>query len=203
MEGKNSLGRLKLRQGGKRTLKPEDMPLVFLDFDGVLNNWGSATAFGTFHTFDPVSVSLMRRLCEQSGAKVAVSSSWRPQAPGQLDLLLRSMQRAGAGELVGFVIGYTDRLLGIRGAEVAKFRRDNRHSGKFVILDDDSDFFPGQPLIQTSQGRGFGLCEYVRALEILYPLHEDLMELKPYVGMKLGGQREGGYSSEQFPARSA
>jgi hypothetical protein len=189
MDGENSQKRLKLRQGGKRTNRPEDVPLVFLDFDGVLNSEGSAKAFGSWHRFDPVSVSLMSRLCDETGAKIVVSSSWRPQRQGCLSTLTRAMWQVGAGELVKFVIGYTDRLLGIRGAEVAKFLRDNQHNGKHVIFDDDSDFFPGQPLVQTSLGRGFGLCEYVKALEILQPSHGDVYELREFVGMKLGGQR--------------
>ena len=197
VNSKSRLKRLALQQGRRepgivrdgRSSQPEDIPLVFLDFDGVLNNMGSATAFGSFHTFDPVSVRLMARLCEETGAKIVVSSSWRPQAPGQLDLLLGSMREVGAGELCKFVIDYTQSLTGIRGAEIAKWRRDNKHNGNYVIFDDDSDMFPGQPLVQTSLGRGFGLCGDVRALQILSPGHPDINGLREHVGMKLGGQR--------------
>lgn len=179
-------------------------PVVFLDFDGVLNNMGSVTAFGTSQTFDPVSVSLLARLCSEAGAKIVVSSSWRPMGQGQLNRLTRSMWQAGAEELVKFVIGYTDRLIsGIRGAEVAKWIRDNRFTGPYVIFDDDSDFYPDQPLIQCSQGRGLGLCEYVRALDLIDPLNPGLTELREFVGMRLGGQRVDWYDTARYPARYA
>jgi hypothetical protein len=204
-EGKSSQRRFTLTKGGKREFTGfEELPIIFLDIDGVLNNYGSITAFGSPHEFDPVSVSLMRRLCDEAGAKIVVASAWRPREPGKLPELVRSLAQAGAAEITRFIIGYTDTLIsGIRGAEVAKWRRDNKHVGPYVIFDDDSDFFPDQPLVQTSQGRGFGLCEYVRGLEIIDPLNHDITRLSQYVGMKLGGQRADWYSPQQFPARQA
>ena len=203
-EGSSSQKRLALQRGKKQFTSYEETPLIFLDVDGVLNNYGSITAFGSPHEFDPVSVHLLRRLCDESGAKIVIASAWRPKEQGQLDSLVRSLSRCGASELAKFIIGYTDTLIsGVRGAEIAKWRRDNKHVGPYVIFDDDSDFFPDQPIVQTSQGRGFGLCEYVRGLELIAPLSRDIERLKEYVGMKLGGQREGWYSAEQFPARPA
>ena len=202
-EGASSQKRLSLK-GGRKFTSYEDTPIVFLDVDGVLNNYGSITAFGSAHEFDPVSVSLLRRLCDEAGAKIVVASAWRPREPGKLDTLVRSLSQCGASEIARFIIGYTDTLIsGIRGAEVAKWRRDNKHTGPYVIFDDDSDFFADQPIVQTSQGRGFGLCEYVRGLELIAPLSRDIERLKVHVGMKLGGQRADWYSEETFPARPA
>lgn len=182
-------------RGREATFSNSTTPLVFLDFDGVLNSIQSAIAFGTTQRFCPVAVGLVAALCRKTGAQIVVSSSWRPENPGRLFDLEKNMLRVGAADLVPYLIGYTPRLrdtlqyMPPRGAEVQLWRERNGHTGTYVILDDDDDALQGQPWVQTSQGRGFGLCEYIRALDHLAPKHASLTCLRPFGKMALGGQR--------------
>jgi len=51
--------------------------VVFLDFDGVLNNAGSIAESGTYHLFDAKSVEALNVILRQAGALIVISSRWR------------------------------------------------------------------------------------------------------------------------------
>ena len=61
------------------------MNLIFLDIDGVLNSVDSAVAHHALHPkhhreefrLDPISVGLLKLLCEITDAKIVISSMWR------------------------------------------------------------------------------------------------------------------------------
>lgn len=146
------------------------MNIVFLDIDGVLNNLGSVVGLGSpSKYFDPVSVALVEKLCEETGAQIVVSSSWRT---GHAVHIKEDLRRCGAGCLASRYFGETPRLNIARGGEVNAWLRDNSiGAGRYVILDDDSDFYPGQPLVKTTFKDGFRFDHYTAAIRHLKPDH--------------------------------
>lgn len=152
------------------------MKILFLDFDGVLNSIASCIALGGYDRFSPVCVGLVERLVQLSNAKIVISSSWRigRNQAGLLD----DMRRAGAQALVPYVVGMTPVLSGFRGEEIQQYLDTSAcNAESYVILDDDSDMLPGQPLVKTNIVHGFTLNEYTQALSILAPGHEKLSQL--------------------------
>lgn len=159
-------------------------PLLFLDIDGVLNNQGSAMVLGSpSHVFDPVSVGLVDLLCEQTGARIVISSAWRIGI--DLPTLRDDMSECGGGILAKRVIDVTptrvspmpaavnasaEDLVPYRGAEIkAWVERNNCRRAPYVIVDDDSDMLPEQQpfFVQTRFEDGFRFQHYGKALQIL------------------------------------
>lgn len=158
-------------------------PIIFLDFDGVLNSLRSTLAHGGAgaHQFDAVAVNLVARLAGAANAHVVVSSAWRiGQDVGDLKRILGEYSTT----LAGRVIGKTPQFGKCRGAEIAVWLNSNpnEHNGQFVIIDDDSDMLDGQlsRFVQTKHRDGFGVPEYLKALEILAPDHCDVKNLAYY-----------------------
>jgi hypothetical protein len=120
-------------------------PLVFLDFDGVLNSVETFTHHYALHG-SPVSgderidrglVARLNRLLALAGAQVVVSSTWR------IGRTIKDLQRLlDSRGFTGDVIGATPVLWGSvpRGREIqAWLSRDGADVRSFVILDDSSD----------------------------------------------------------------
>jgi len=148
------------------------MKVIFLDIDGVLNSVEQSIAGHSnqsnvrLYRVDPVKVGLLRWLVDQTDAKVVISSTWR------YGHTLQWFE--GYFEALGWlapIIGMTPRLDTIRGAEVqAWLDTDDKMVGdveKYVILDDDSDFLEGQPLVQCSSVCGLSLQNVIDAIDIL------------------------------------
>jgi hypothetical protein len=154
--------------------------VIFLDVDGVLNSMESTLLYKTMNRLCPVRVGMVKRLCEEAGAEIVVSSSWR--APS-LESTKGVLAEAGAKSLGPFIIGQTPRMVGKRGHEIAAWLKDNPVDA-YVILDDDSDMLPGQAFVHTSMARGFCLDSYLDALKLLKPDHHHLspMSLAAYRG---------------------
>lgn len=126
--------------------------IIFLDCDGVLNrfphhpgdrmSWPpsdlnvevTAESLGWL----PEPTSIIRDLVNISGCKIVLSSTWRfHMSGGQVD--------EGLDVPRGSTIGATKDLLDGRGAEIIRWRKDNDHTGPFVIIDDsvhDIECFP-------------------------------------------------------------
>src|SRR3990167_7690618 len=112
-------------------------PIVFLDFDGVLNSLQSSLVYRTFHRFDLVSVGLVERLCVTTDALIVVSSAWRTGRT--IEDLRHTMTDAGATVISQYVVDVAPRLSGHRGEEIAAWLSQKSHQGRYVILDDDAD----------------------------------------------------------------
>lgn len=169
-------------------------PIIFLDFDGVLNSIDSRKAERSnsrTDKLDPLAIERLNRLVALTGAKVVVSSTWRlcGKVVGYFSGLggvhpVEEMARVLASNgFIGNVIGVTPYLntsrefthrdgstwrCSPRGDEIQRWRQDNGHTGPFVALDDDSDM-PGcwDQLVQTSHDHGL-LDEHVeRAAALL------------------------------------
>lgn len=133
-------------------------PLLFLDFDGVINShdwWerrkGLVRERHPVHEIDPVACARLQRICEETGAQIVVSSTWRIiHSPQSLRRLLRKRgvtarvlgstpdlrYNLAAGELPWTRIG--------RGLEIQWWLRtyltpEQVCAARICILDDDSD----------------------------------------------------------------
>lgn len=129
-----------------------DEKIVFLDIDGVLNN-----LYIKFEKVFPderlqiskTNLTLFVEAIKEVDATVVISSTWRlcdkvEEFKWLTDEGIRLHKN-----------WRTDYCNGWRGFEVDKWIRDNKFSGNYIILDDDGDFRPFQPLLQTQRNRGF------------------------------------------------
>lgn len=172
------------------------MKIVFLDIDGVLNNLGSAVVFKQ-HAYnsdglDKTAVALVKWICEVTGAKVVISSSWRI-------LYKHEMWFDGLLEAHGWrrppIIGMTPVLYEkgkIRGDEINAYLDTQPGVRAYVCLDDDSDFHENQNLVLTDGILGLTLYEAVKAAEILgvLPEHEGIFaDIKKHTTYKEDGRR--------------
>ena len=181
----------------KRPVSTEPpIKVVFLDFDGVLNNdvwikerWAAGEGQIVLTQVMPEHVALLNQLLERSGAKVVISSSWRHHY-GLFDTLSRSgrdagdslkniLERAGfKGELIGRTpdgwpgIRFSEPRL--RGKEIQAWITEWQRSGKplvekFVILDDDDDMahLRKNHFVQTDPMKGLIQADVDKALVIL------------------------------------
>lgn len=159
-------------------------PIIFLDFDGVLNSTCSVLATGRGGSVcpDTMAVGLMARLVREGDANVVVSSAWRVGAT--LDSLRETLTRWGGAEIAFRVIGKTPQHGECRGAEIAQWLAENpnEHDERWVIVDDDGDMLDGQRsrFVQTLHRDGFGVKEYVRCMQIIAPQHKDAISLAFY-----------------------
>ena len=129
--------------------------ICFLDIDGVLNSinffeekslskrWqelkgkyeNKHIAIG-LASIDPKAVELLNKLTEATRAKIVVSSSWRGDSALQTIFTLAGIQES--------IYGETPRLYSrYRGQEIQQWL-DKHKCDKYVILDDDLDFFDSQ-----------------------------------------------------------
>lgn len=152
------------------------MNLVFLDIDGVLNNLGTVAAYGNpSKHLDPVSVRLVEKLCEEGGAQIVVSSSWRN---GDTDRLRRELYEVASPKLSALIISETPERPDVRGTEIQEWLDEHStENQRYVILDDDSDMLPGQNFVKTTFQDGFRFGHYIEALRFLNPEHPDCTRL--------------------------
>jgi phosphoglycolate phosphatase-like HAD superfamily hydrolase len=114
--------------------------VIMLDVDGVLN---CAEYFNTRSTprdckdreIDPFRVLLLHRICEETGAKVVVSSSWRLN-PSSLDEVIKAVQP--------HYLDVTPRHARYehRGLEIREWLDKHPEVERYAILDDER--FAGQ-----------------------------------------------------------
>jgi hypothetical protein len=128
-----------------------DKPLLFLDFDGVLNStsWAIRTKQRGIWGIDPDTIPHLQRIVDETGCNIVVSSTWRI---GRSRIELIEVLHSAGMRIPCPVIDKTP-VHGYgryRGNEVADWLESNGYAGKFVCLDDDGDYLPGQPLVQTS-----------------------------------------------------
>jgi hypothetical protein len=164
-----------IAQLGKGIEMKEHTPfrVLFLDIDGVLNDQEWAIALHKegrdgYREFNPRSVANLKRICEATGCKIVISSTWRLFGPIEAQIV---PELARAGFTNPPIIGKTPDLSRRsssnfdeqgRGDEVAAWLEEHPHVDRFICVDDDSDFRPEQPLIKTSHR--YGLTDAVADL---------------------------------------
>lgn len=123
------------------------MKVLFLDIDGVLNSRKylkrkfMETGRGGTTNIDPVPAALVRRIIDETGCRVVLSSTWR------LAEKLRQKVRDDVCEFVGVTGNYGGEP---RGYEVEQWVTSHPEVECYAILDDDSDFLKHQPLFKTT-----------------------------------------------------
>lgn len=112
-------------------------PIIFLDFDGVLNGYADPCD-GGLRGLDPVRVARLNRIVEATGAHVVVTSAWRRIHRKRCELA----DILVAAGFTGMVANMTPCLPSAdRGAEINAWLLypPRRYRGaSFVILDDDA-----------------------------------------------------------------
>jgi len=110
------------------------MKIIFLDIDGVLNNFSSYTNKTTV-VWESDCVERLNKIVEKTGAKIVISSTWR-FSRRHIDAYTNDMG------IKGEIIDKTPRstfFSACRGDEILEWINEHKEVEKFVILDDDSD----------------------------------------------------------------
>lgn len=108
------------------------MKVVFLDVDGVLNNFTLIRQNG-FNYIDPVMVGRVGIVVKHSGAKIVLSSTWRLQEDD------KRLVTSSLGEQGMFIHDVTPNLRTVRSQEISDWLADNPMVERYAILDDDED----------------------------------------------------------------
>jgi len=144
---------------------------LFLDMDGVVNSVEYSVGHrpssdGYMHDeADPVKLGLIRFICEQTDAKIVISSTWR--IGRSVDWFLGYFERYG---WIAPVVALTPDTCGTRGHDVETWLTTNNYNHPphpYVILDDDSDFHPYQPLVLCNAVYGITLKEALDCVDKL------------------------------------
>lgn len=124
------------------------MKLIFLDFDGVLNNqkyfidndierkiYGKVNSFendlrSLLSDIDFYKVMLIKCVCDTTGAKVVVTSAWRNLS--KYIFVEEYLVRLGLP-----IIGVTPYLNGKRGKEIYSYLKSINEPVNYVVIDDE------------------------------------------------------------------
>jgi hypothetical protein len=159
------------------------MKVIFLDIDGVLNNWTDGSDEHG-HIFNTKMVENLRNIIDSTNSKIVISSSWKIQG---LDFL-RNLWKIR--KLPGEILDTTPNVVDIRdtdgyydlvdrGHEIKQWLLDTEYDiENYCIIDDISDMLPEQMdnFVMTSNNfshvdsfRGYGLTKICseKAIEIL------------------------------------
>ena len=149
------------------------MKILFLDFDGVLNSSRTCAAFdgypfnlkGDFPQFDPVAIALIRKVCEKTGCKIVVSSTWRHSTALEEIRDVMDLPVLGRTPVFG---EHGLPMSAERGHEISNWLERHPEVTQYAIVDDDCfDIFQKDQLVQTSQEDGLRFCDYEKLLELL------------------------------------
>ena len=161
--------------------------IIFLDIDGVLNteswyvqmtNETPKDKFG--YAYDPQAVANLRKIVEETGADIVISSSWKCMGLSQMEDMWKDRN------LPGKIIGVTpnsvsDELLidadidsmelfHIRGEEIKEWlKKHGKHTSRYAIIDDMDNMLPEQQsyFVHTNPEVGITEDDAEKAIAIL------------------------------------
>ena len=120
---------------------------LFLDIDGPLNtgrnDYLNPERFG--HHFDNEAVTNLRRIIEDTDARIVISSSWRHLGLERIVKLWAEWRLPG--EVVGVTPGWwgDERTFPSRGSEIQQWLQENASLDcRYAIIDDCMESIPGQ-----------------------------------------------------------
>lgn len=151
-------------------------PIVFLDFDGVVETiyWEKADdgswsfnvhKAGRNELNNKQAIGWLNELYSKVPYDIVVSSTWR------IGMTIEELQNLITNS--GFnpeikVIGMTPPLYLQRGEEIQAWIDKNNFTGKYIIIDDDSDMCHLLPvLVRCDCQLGFTIYDYQKALKLL------------------------------------
>ena len=137
--------------------------IIFLDFDGVINNFHThSNSTGT--DFSATACTNLNKLLNHfPDLKIVVSSSWRMWGLPKMKEILEKN-----GNDPDRVIGITGDEPGERGDQIQAWRDRNPGVTNFVILDDDMDFgHLISHLVHTNAYAGLTAEDVKEAIKIL------------------------------------
>lgn len=162
------------------------MKIIFLDIDGVLNSLTSAIS--NKRSYSPAGLSkdaigLLKFVVEHTDAKIVISSTWRSFGSNEWFI--------GLFEAYGWhrppIIDRTrpNKSKEIRGDQINDWLSDNNVEN-YICIDDDSDFYDYQNLVQTKMVNGFQLYDALKCIDILGNIKSDssklINDLKLHIG---------------------
>lgn len=143
------------------------MKVIFLDFDGVI------TTLESRWNIDSEKCKLVKRICDETGAKIVISSSWRKS---NLEYTMKQFSKESF-LLYDYVVDVTKRLsisgsasITIpRGVEILEYIESHDSITNYVILDDDTDMLLWQRnhFVHTSTYEGINEKNVEQAIKIL------------------------------------
>lgn len=151
-------------------------PIIFLDFDGVVETiyWEQSEngvwdfnihKYGRNQLNNKQAIGWLNELYKHVPYDIVISSSWRiGMTQDQLQSLLHN---SGFNPEIQ-VVGMTPVLYQQRGYEIQRWIDDNNFKGKFIIIDDDTDMCHLLPLLVRCDCQlGFTIYDYYKALGML------------------------------------
>lgn len=143
-------------------------PIVFLDFDGVLNSYAHEArglqSHPLWENLDPESIACLNTILKATNAQVVISSTWRV-----MHTMRQLRERLEKFGFKGEIIGRTPEFPSVncievyRGWEIDRWLQDNgrvdfstrQFRCPFVIIDDNSDMVHLlDHLVKTSMAEG-------------------------------------------------
>lgn len=128
------------------------MNIVFLDVDGVLNNWDTVERHGGYIGIDPAKVAMLHDIIAKTGCVLVLSSTWRLTD----NMRQHVYDTIGAEHFIGVTADhgrYRRYNYNTRPDEVAEWIDHNvivTDNFRYAILDDDFDWFDDQPIFRTN-----------------------------------------------------
>ena len=161
--------------------------VIFLDIDGVLNTkwWYTQMERNTpkdkyGYTFDPKAVANLKRIVEETGADLVVSSSWKCMGLSQIEEMWRD--RSLPGKIIGITPNSVSdemllnadidsiELFHIRGEEIKEWMaRHGKQVSNYAIIDDMNNMLTEQQshFVQTDPEVGITKEDADNAIRIL------------------------------------
>lgn len=165
----------------------KERKIIFLDIDGVLNTkWWYSQMDRNIHkdkygyAFDPKSVENLKRIVEETGADIVISSSWKCMGLTQMEDMWN--ERNLPGRIIGITPNsVSDELLlhadidsmelfHIRGEEIKEWlSKHGKRVSNYAIIDDMDNMLPEQQshFVQTNPEIGITKEDSEKAIEIL------------------------------------
>lgn len=155
------------------------MKVIFLDIDGVLNytQWyvsdrNPGNLNGEEGDIDPMCADRINHICEETGAKIVLSSDWRINWPFCVDRIEKG------GIKKGLIVDKTPEHMWIehaseefksRGCEIDDWLFQHPECDRYVIIDDRKDFTEEQQpnLVHINSMRGIDDVDVMFAIKIL------------------------------------
>ena len=161
--------------------------IIFLDIDGVLNTkwWYTQMDRNTpkdkyGYAFDPNAVANLKRILDETGADIVISSSWKSFGFSELEEMWQD--RGLPGELIGITPNSVSdemllnadldhiELFSIRGMEIKEWlSRHGKRVSHYVIIDDMDNMLPEQQphFVHTDPEIGISKENAAQAITIL------------------------------------